>query len=362
MQNTSSAVEMFDIVDGELVTITKQKTSAPPAPERKSRGRRLKGGKIVAASACTDDTVTKGGTATLNTGLMRLQKGVDGRLQVTSSKLVDTLVDDEANPDGESSSDSDGDNDSADSSVKAVNPLVEAARRGKYSRLRRMLMRGAIVDQDSAGRSWAHCLGSALLAASLNGQAKVIGLLLEAGASRDVALPNGRTALMMGAINGHLETTRLLLSGRAGRAGIDQRSVAGESALLIAAQNGHSSVVALLLEGGADPNLSNFTGGTALMASCAANRLECAVALLRGVGAANIDATDQGGNSALMVACSHGYAEVVRLLLTNGADTSLRNKPEFGGVMAFHIACAEGHTRCVDLVRQAHLVFGGGDD
>ena len=52
---------------------------------------------------------------------------------------------------------------------------------------------------------------SALAMAACRGHELVTRLLLEAGASRDLAANNGETALMLASHNGHLEVVRLLL-------------------------------------------------------------------------------------------------------------------------------------------------------
>ena len=81
--------------------------------------------------------------------------------------------------------------------------------------------------------------------------------------------------------------------------------------------------VRLLLERGANPNLQNKDGWTALMYAAGSDRpLTVRLLLERG---ANPNLQDKGGWTALMYAVRNDYAEVVRLLLERGANPNLQN-------------------------------------
>ena len=72
----------------------------------------------------------------------------------------------------------------------------------------------------------------------------------------------GNSALFHAVANGHISIADALL--RITRQPDDVESEKGFTPLLIAATNGHSAMVRLLLDHGANPNLRNFDGVTAL--------------------------------------------------------------------------------------------------
>jgi len=112
--------------------------------------------------------------------------------------------------------------------------------------------------------------------------------------------------------------------------------------LHLAARSCYPSVVHRLLSGGADPNLPDQEGWTALMACCLPDipsseqggptieeRLETVKVLLKGVGndhaATNVDARNYCGYSALHYACEGLNSFLIQCLLEEGgADATLR--------------------------------------
>jgi uncharacterized protein len=99
---------------------------------------------------------------------------------------------------------------------------------------------------------------SPLMLASLKGLADVVQQLVEKGA--DVNKP-GWTPLHYAATRGHLDIMALLLENHAY---IDASSPNGSTPLMMAALYGTPSAVKLLLEAGADPDLKNIQGLTAI--------------------------------------------------------------------------------------------------
>ena len=88
-----------------------------------------------------------------------------------------------------------------------------------------------------------------LAEASLSGHLENVGLLLEAGASTDLANNRGETALMRASRGGNASARvarALLVAG----AGTDLANVEGNTALMLASQCGHSQTARLLLEAG----------------------------------------------------------------------------------------------------------------
>jgi len=107
------------------------------------------------------------------------------------------------------------------------------------------------------------------------------------------------------------------------------RGPGGTTPLMQAALYGDVESVRLLLDKGADPNLRNEAGATALM--WAVNDLEKTRLLLdRG---ADVNARSEDSRTALLIAAGQfGSREVVKLLLDRGADINVKS-PGLGGDM-----------------------------
>lgn len=110
--------------------------------------------------------------------------------------------------------------------------------------------------------------------------------------------------------------------------------ISGWPILTIAADYRKNDIVSLLLDNGADVNMKNINGDTALILAAYNEYLETLAALLR--AGADTEVIGSDGESALMWSVEKGDLESVRLLLDNGANidgfsqsygTSDRNTP-----------------------------------
>ena len=118
---------------------------------------------------------------------------------------------------------------------------------------------------------------------------------------------------------GNIDTVRQLVQSGAD---VDMRNVCGETPLYSAASNGCIDVVQFLIEHNADVN-----------------------ACCRAVADDNLQ--HDGGTSPLSVASKKGYAEIVRLLLTNKADSEMRDSY---GCTALFRAAQNGQTSVLDAL------------
>ncbi len=91
-----------------------------------------------------------------------------------------------------------------------------------------------------------------------------------------------------------------------------------------AAGRGDVTGVKIQLDKGVDVNAQDENGGTALMLAAYNGRVEVVQRLLKQKADPNI--TEKGGGTALMMASSKGYAEVVKLLLESGSDVNCRDQ------------------------------------
>jgi ankyrin repeat protein len=101
----------------------------------------------------------------------------------------------------------------------------------------------------------------------------------------------------------------------------------GSTPLMYAALYGDAETVRMVLDAGADPNVQNDAGATALM--WAVDDLEKTTLLLK--RGADVNALSEDGRTPLLIATGyHGAGEVVKLLLEHGADPSVK-APSYRG-------------------------------
>lgn len=140
---------------------------------------------------------------------------------------------------------------------------------------------------------------------------------------------------------GHLKALELLLE-----AGADANSsnALGISVLMLASAGGLPGVVALLLEKGANPNVQDISGRTALMWAAAEGGTPAVVSLLLGAGS-DINATDRAGQTALLWACRESRTDLVQILLQSGADPAVADNC---GDTALSLAQANGFAELLE--------------
>ncbi|NQZ98748.1 MAG: ankyrin repeat domain-containing protein [Myxococcales bacterium] len=214
-----------------------------------------------------------------------------------------------------------------------------------------------------------------LLAAAARGDASELRRLLEMGADANTSLGReGRPALVHAVIGGDPDTVALLLEAGADPAGTGG---SGWSALHAAAQLGRAELAEALISAGADLQASTPDGRDALQIALSSPRANLdlirlvrreskdpdSLALAARVGdlaaltemledGANVNVPDVRGQSALYVAAASGQEEAIRTLLNAGADPGLEFEGEGSALVA---AASAGHTR----VTAALIEHGG---
>ncbi|KAM9469040.1 ankyrin repeat and protein kinase domain-containing protein 1 [Clarias gariepinus] len=220
--------------------------------------------------------------------------------------------------------------------------LHHAVVSGNAEIVRLVLNHGASINCQSANGY------TPLVVALLKKFHEICGLLVESGANVNLADQDKWTPLHFTSQNGDDRAVRLLLDAKAVA---DVKDKDGWRPLHLAAQNGHENVVRLLLS-----RLSNVdkqeekSGRTALHIACEYGHLKIAKILLS--KGADPNKTDHSQATALHLAVEQGYFRVARLLVTNRADVKCKDKRSYS---ALHFAALRG---CTGICR---LLLGHGE-
>ncbi|NXW03002.1 KANK3 protein, partial [Fregetta grallaria] len=164
---------------------------------------------------------------------------------------------------------------------------------------------------------------------------------------------NGNTALHYSVSHSNFHIVRLLLD--TGVCNVDHQNKAGYTALMLAAlaaveQEDDMNVVRRLFSMGNVNAKASQAGQTALMLAVSHGRQEMVEALL--ACGADVNLQDEEGSTALMCACEHGRVETVKLLLAQ--PTCNISILDSDGNNAVAIALEAGHSN-IAMLLYAHL-------
>ncbi len=270
--------------------------------------------------------------------------------------------------------------------IRAQVASYAALREGNLDHLRVLLDAGVDVNQPLTVTRKRDQKNLLMIASGL-GDTAALQLLLSRGADVDLRNRDGMTALLLAAAADHPEAvemlvehgadphersgidgqTPLLVAARSGAAralaallalgaDVNQPSAGGETPLLAAARGeGTIEVFALIMDRGADVDFANGEGTTPLIAAAEAlkdprdlsvqnekiNRLITA--------GANVDAQDEAGRTALLLAAATS-PDAVRSLIQAGADVHLIDQY---GQTALHLAALRGTPETVFRLLEA---------
>ena len=164
-------------------------------------------------------------------------------------------------------------------------------------------------------------------AASQDGEA--VHALLAEGVDVNAARADGATALLWAA---HWDDVGLVKRLLAAGADVDLADDHGVTALERAAENASLGMVETVLAAGADVNAAQTSGLVPLMTAARTGNADVVRALIAHDADVNAAVTETGG-TALMWAVSEPHPEIVRLLLTAGADPGMSTVKGFTPLM-----------------------------
>ena len=201
-------------------------------------------------------------------------------------------------------------------------PLSRAAKSGHIEMVDLLLQRGAPVDaRDLTG-------ATALYVAAERGQAAVVQRLIDKGADADLKGRSGTSPVAAAAFAGRNQVVKMLLAHGADARAADDT---GKPPIVYAAASGELDIVRQLLTHDVDVNARYANDLTLLMWASGPDQAVAEAQALQVVSwlvdaGAHIDDRDDRGRTALMIAAEGNHADIARLLLTHGADPSLRDK------------------------------------
>ncbi|KAH8588249.1 hypothetical protein B0O99DRAFT_665061 [Bisporella sp. PMI_857] len=229
---------------------------------------------------------------------------------------------------------------------------LQAASEEGNEKIVRMLLDNS-ADVNAQGGEY----GNALQAASEKGYEKVVQMLLDNGANANAQNGGHSNALRAASGQGHGKIVQMLLDN-----GADVNAQNGEygNALYAASGRGHEKAVQMLLDNGADVNIQGGFYGSALQAASKQGHEKIVQILLNNSADINAQsgwygnalqvASGQGeyGN-ALYAASGRGHEKIVQMLLDNGADINAQ-----GGVFgnALQAASEKGHEKIVQMLAE----------
>jgi ankyrin repeat protein len=213
--------------------------------------------------------------------------------------------------------------------------FVQRAKQGDIQAVRLFVLAGMDPNaKDDDGNT-------ALMSAIAENRTEIIKVLLKAKANVNEKNVGGGTALPLAAARGKLDTVHLLLDQGAGAQVINE-------AFVTAAKNAHTDVLRALLEKGAK---LNEVGSEALLGAAGSTVVGVpdqdrsdTVSFLLSLGV-DVNAKDQEGWTALLLAADLDRASVVQTLVDRGADVNAKcDCPGYlsGSWTALMIASREG--------------------
>lgn len=213
-------------------------------------------------------------------------------------------------------------------------PLTEAVLSGDAGRVRLLLAEGADINATNRAGF------TALMLAARNVQDQIVDILLAEGADANLEIPVYRwTALRQAASDGNPKIIKSLL--KAG-ARLDAKDRNGWTPVVAAAMAGKAENLKALSDAGAQLKMD-------LVFASALGQLDQVKTLS---GATDINATNDTGRTPLAAAAANNQVEVVKFLLSKGANPDSEGASGSVTTTALTLAVVEGHLGMVKILAE----------
>lgn len=253
-------------------------------------------------------------SAVMLAGCSNNQGDINSIAQIQSEQAQDKSLPDGIEAEGKNGTDLNKE----EVTMKLNQVLLQAVDQGKTEEALQAIKDGADINaQDRQGRT-------AAMLATLRNDAKTVKALIEAGADVNIQADNKDNPYLYAGAEGYLEILKMTIE-----AGADTKLTNryNGTALIPAGEHAHNDVIEYLLkESDVDINHVNNLGWTALMEAVVlgsgGKEHQRAVELLIEYGA-DVNIPDSNGVTALAHAQSHGFTEIAKMLEQAGGKLKL---------------------------------------
>ncbi|KAK6975558.1 NF-kappa-B inhibitor epsilon [Biomphalaria glabrata] len=190
---------------------------------------------------------------------------------------------------------------------------------------------------------------TALMMAVEKGSQNIALFLCQKGADVNVAGHNGNTALHLAAMKGNIDMVSLLLGPNCKK---DSLNSEGETAVFIAVDKGFLDIVQLLCLSGANLSISQNDGGNVIIQAAKTRNIKCLKYFFKQFNKnkplPDINSLNSQGLNALMYATIDRNIEIVKILISHGANVNLQNPNN--GQTCLHLGALNGDSDVVEAL------------
>ena len=194
---------------------------------------------------------------------------------------------------------------------------------------------------------------TAAMIAAAEGLESCLRFLVESGTELTLRADSGDNILMIAAGMGRVDCVKYLIEDGK-MSSLNQVNNRGQTALMMAASNNsseHTSCLKCLVEAGADVNVQNKDGYTALMCVSERGKVEMVKLLTERMSVSTLNQVNGEGQTALMLAASRctDNADILKYLVEAGPDMNIQCKR---GYTALMYASERGKVEMVKLLTE----------
>ncbi|XP_067678535.1 ankyrin repeat domain-containing protein 50-like [Haliotis asinina] len=194
-----------------------------------------------------------------------------------------------------------------------------------------------------------HCGRTAVMMAAENRHRDVVKLLVDKGADVSVVDETGDNIIHCACMGGDVGVVKYILSKS--MVDVDRRGSNKMTPIMVAKNYKHREVVDLLVSKWPDGSLKYYKHRSILQSACRKGNIDM-VKFILSQNTVSINTGWKATITPIMIAAEMGHKEVVKLLVSSGADVSLADNK---GDNILHYACQGGHTETVKYILSQNM-------